>query len=111
MLLGNKDHILACSTAAGPAFEGAQISSGMRGATGAIDHVTFGEELTYTVIDDVEPLGICGSALLDTVAGLVECGLMEDTGRSLKQEEVTHPIGQKLKDRLIEHDGSMAFLL
>lgn len=111
MLLGNKDHILACSTAAGPAFEGAQISSGMRGATGAIDHVTFGEELTYTVIDDVEPLGICGSALLDTVAGLVECGLMEDTGRILKPEEVTHPIGQKLKDRLIEHDGSMAFLL
>ena len=35
---------------------------------------------------------------------------MED-GRILKPEEVTHPIGQKLKDRLIEHDGSMAFLL
>ncbi|HZK25118.1 MAG TPA: ASKHA domain-containing protein [Oscillospiraceae bacterium] len=111
MLLGNKEHILACSTAAGPAFEGAQISSGMRGATGAIDHVTFGEELTYTVIDDVEPLGICGSALLDTVAGLVEFGLLEDTGRIMKPEQVTHPIGQKLKDRLIVHDGSMAFLL
>ena len=100
MLLGNKDHILAFYTAAGPAFECAQMSSGMRCATGAIDHVTFGEELTYTVIDDVEPLGICGSALLDTVAGLVECGLMEDTGRILKPEEVTHPIGQKIKGSL-----------
>lgn len=111
MALGNKDRILACSTAAGPAFEGAQITSGMRGASGAIDHFTFGEELEYTVIDDVEPLGICGSALLDAVAGLVETGLLDERGRFMKPEKITHPIGLKLKGRLIEYGGSPAFLL
>ena len=111
MALGNKDRILACSTAAGPAFEGAQISSGMRGATGAIDHVTFAEELEYTVIDDVKPIGICGSALLDIVAGLIEVGLLDERGRLLRPEQVTDPRGQKFKHRLLEHDGTPAFLL
>ncbi|HZK24061.1 MAG TPA: ASKHA domain-containing protein [Oscillospiraceae bacterium] len=111
MALGNKDRMFACSTAAGPAFEGAQISSGMRGATGAIDHVTFGDELKYSVIDDVKPLGICGSALLDIVAGMVEVGLLDERGRIMKPENVTHPIGQKLKNRLIEQDGFLAFLV
>ena len=111
MALGNKDKILACSTAAGPAFEGAQISCGMRGASGAIDHVTFEDEFSFSVIDDVAPLGICGSALLDTVAGLLEMGLIDARGRLKKPEEVTHPLGQKLKDRLVEINGSPAFLL
>ncbi|MCR3921860.1 MAG: ASKHA domain-containing protein [Firmicutes bacterium] len=111
MLLGNKDRILACSTAAGPAFEGAQISCGMRGATGAIDHITFGEELKYSVIDDVTPLGICGSALLDTIAGLVEVGLIDERGRFMKPDQVTDPVGIKLKDRLIPYNKSTAFVL
>ncbi|NLM52799.1 MAG: DUF4445 domain-containing protein [Firmicutes bacterium] len=111
MALGNKDKILACSTAAGPAFEGAQISCGMRGATGAIDHVTFDDDFSFSVIDDVAPLGICGSALLDTVAGLLEVGLIDERGRFKKPEEVTHPLGRKLKDRLVEINGSPAFLL
>jgi uncharacterized 2Fe-2S/4Fe-4S cluster protein (DUF4445 family) len=111
MALGNKDRILACSTAAGPAFEGAQITCGMRGASGAIDHITFGEELKYTVIDDVDPIGICGSALLDAVAGLVETGLIDERGRFMKPEKITHPIGKKLKDRIIEYAGAPAFLL
>ena len=57
------------------------------------------------------PLGICGSALLDTVAGLLEMGLIDARGRLKKPEEVTHPLGQKLKDRLVEINGSPAFLL
>ena len=111
MALGNKDKILACSTAAGPAFEGAQISCGMRGASGAIDHVTFAEEFEYSVIGDVAPLGVCGSALLDTIAGLVEMGLIDGRGRFMKPENVTHPIGQKLKDRLVPYNNSTAFMI
>lgn len=109
--LGNKDRILACSTAAGPAFEGAQITCGMRGATGAIDHVIFGGNLEYSVIGNVEPIGICGSALLDTVAGLVENGLIDERGRFMEPEEVTHPVGKKLKDRLIRYNEKPAFLI
>ncbi|NLZ38955.1 MAG: DUF4445 domain-containing protein, partial [Firmicutes bacterium] len=111
MALGNKDRILACSTAAGPAFEGAQITCGMRGASGAIDHLTVSEDLEYTVIDDVEPIGICGSALLDAVAVLVESGMLDERGRLKKPEDITHPIGKKLKHRLIEYNGTPAFLL
>ncbi|NLM45581.1 MAG: DUF4445 domain-containing protein [Firmicutes bacterium] len=111
MALGNKDRILACSTAAGPAFEGAQITCGMRGASGAIDHVHFTGDVKYSVIGDVEPLGICGSALLDTVAGLLETGLIDSRGRFKKTEEITHPAGRKLANRLITYNGAPAFLL
>ncbi|HHX74976.1 MAG TPA: DUF4445 domain-containing protein [Firmicutes bacterium] len=111
MALGNKNRILACSTAAGPAFEGAQITCGMRGASGAIDHVNFASGVDYSVIGDVEPLGICGSALLDTVAGLLKTGLIDPRGRFRKPEEVTNPAGRKLTDRLISYNDSPAFLL
>jgi uncharacterized 2Fe-2S/4Fe-4S cluster protein (DUF4445 family) len=109
--LGNKDRLFACSAAAGPAFEGAQISCGMRGATGAIDHVVFGEELELTVIGGGCALGVCGSALLDTVAGLLETGLISDKGKFFAPDQITSPKGKKLKDRIVEHEGSWAFLL
>lgn len=81
IVLGNKDKILACSTAAGPAFEGAKIECGMRGADGAIDHVTWQDgELKYTVINDKEAIGICGSGLIDIVAIMLQNGIIEDTG-------------------------------
>jgi uncharacterized 2Fe-2S/4Fe-4S cluster protein (DUF4445 family) len=109
--LGSKDGLVACSAAAGPAFEGAQISCGMRGATGAIDHVTFGKELDFTVIGDTSPLGVCGSALLDSVAGLLEVGIISDKGKFIEPENITHPIGQRLKDRIVRHNNLWAFLL
>ena len=111
LALGNKDGLVACSAAAGPAFEGAQISCGMRGASGAIDHVTFGDELDITVIDEVSPLGICGSALLDTVAGMLEAGLITEKGKFVEPDKITNPAGVKLKNRIIKHDGLWALLL
>ena len=82
MVLGNKDRALACSTAAGPAFEGAKISCGMRGAEGAVDHVFLRDgKVQYHVIGDKAPLGLCGSGLLDLVAVLLETGDMDETGR------------------------------
>ncbi|MBZ2174798.1 ASKHA domain-containing protein [Schnuerera sp. xch1] len=81
IVLGNKDRILACSTAAGPAFEGAKIECGMRGADGAIDHVSWENgQLKYTVINEKEPIGICGSGLIDAVAVMLQCGLLEPSG-------------------------------
>jgi uncharacterized 2Fe-2S/4Fe-4S cluster protein (DUF4445 family) len=109
--LGSKNKIAACSAAAGPAFEGAQISSGMRGAAGAIDHVYFGEQLEYTVIGGGTPLGICGSALLDTVAGLVELGIIDKRGRILTADKLKNAAAKRFEDRLIKRDGQSAFLL
>ncbi|MCW3490012.1 ASKHA domain-containing protein [Dethiobacter alkaliphilus] len=111
LVLGNKEGLVACSAAAGPAFEGAQISCGMRGTSGAIDHVTFGDSLEVSVIDHVDPLGICGSALLDTVAGLVETGLITETGKFIPPDKITNPAGLKLKERIVKCGESWAFLL
>jgi len=109
--LGSKAGIAACSAAAGPAFEGAQISSGMRGADGAIDHVYFAERLEYSVIGGGAPLGICGSALLDTVAGLVELGIIDKRGRILTADKLTNSAAKRFADHIVEHEGQPAFLL
>lgn len=109
--LGSREKIVACSAAAGPAFEGAQISSGMRGAVGAIDHVYYRDKLEYTVIGGGKPIGVCGSALLDTVAGLVELGIINRRGKFLAFDELTNPAAQRFKENLIQYEGQGAFLL
>lgn len=81
MVLGNKHRRIACSTAAGPAFEGAKISCGMRGAPGAVDHVTLNNGIvSYHSIGEEEPKGLCGSGLLDLIAVLLETGTLDDSG-------------------------------
>ena len=109
--LGSKEKMVACSAAAGPAFEGAQISSGMRGAVGAIDHVYYRDKLEYSVIGGEKPLGVCGSALLDTVAGVVELGILNKRGKFLEFEQLTNPVAQRFKENLIQYEGQGAFLL
>lgn len=82
MVLGNKDRRIACSTAAGPAFEGAKIECGMRGAPGAIDHVTVSEgTLHFHVIGDGKATGLCGSGLLDLISALLQTGEISESGR------------------------------
>lgn len=81
MVLGNRQRAVACSTAAGPAFEGAKISCGMRGAEGAVDHVFRKDgEVSYHVIGDKPPAGLCGSGLLDLIAVLLETGEIDEMG-------------------------------
>jgi len=111
IVLGSRRKMVACSAAAGPAFEGAQITNGMRGAVGAIDHITFGDNLEFTIIGEGRPAGICGSALLDGVAGLVELGMINKRGKFLRPDQLTYPKSLGFKDRLIEYDGAWAFLL
>lgn len=81
LVLGNRDRAVSCSTAAGPAFEGARISCGMRGVLGAIDHVKMENgRITFSVIGGGEPEGICGSGLLDLAAVLIEYDLADEMG-------------------------------
>lgn len=109
--LGSKRKIAACSAAAGPAFEGAEISSGMRGAAGAIDHVSFTDRLEFSVIGGGKPQGICGSALLDTVAGLVELGIINNRGRFLESGTITNPAANNFRRNIINYEGRTAFML
>jgi uncharacterized 2Fe-2S/4Fe-4S cluster protein (DUF4445 family) len=88
IVLGNRDWLLATAAPAGPAFEGAAIRCGMRAADGAIEVVTMTpDELTMKVIGDAEPLGLCGSGLVDAVTGLVRLGLLDSSGRLVAEEE------------------------
>ena len=88
IVLGNRDWLLATAAPAGPAFEGAAIRCGMRAADGAIEVVTMTpDELTLKVIGDAEPQGLCGSGLVDAVTGLVQVGLLDSSGRFVRQEQ------------------------
>lgn len=84
IVLFHKERLICCATAAGPAFEGAGLSCGMRGVAGAIDHVNWENgSWKVHVIGDREAStakGLCGSGVIDGVAGLLESGLLEDTG-------------------------------
>ncbi len=85
--LGSVDRVLATAAPAGPAFEAAQIKCGMRAADGAIEGIKIdGESVALQVIGDVEPVGICGSGLVDAVAELVERGLLDHSGRFVSEE-------------------------
>jgi uncharacterized 2Fe-2S/4Fe-4S cluster protein (DUF4445 family) len=80
VLLGARDRLWACSAPAGPAFEGAQIRHGMRGASGAIDRVTIDGDVHVHTIGEADALGICGSGLIDLLAGLLDAGVIDATG-------------------------------
>ncbi len=89
MVLGNSERMIACSTAAGPALEGAQIRFGMGGAPGAIDHVWLENgEVKCSVIGGGEAKGICGSGLIDAIAVGLEMGLLNKRGRIQNDERV-----------------------
>jgi uncharacterized 2Fe-2S/4Fe-4S cluster protein (DUF4445 family) len=85
--LGSAERVVATAAPAGPAFEAAQIRCGMRAADGAIEGVKIvGDEFRLQVIGDAEPAGMCGSGLVDCVAELVHCGLLDHSGRFVPDE-------------------------
>ena len=89
MVLGSRDRMIACSTAAGPALEGANIRFGMRGTNGAIDHVWLENgEIRCSVIGGGTARGICGSGLVDAVAAALDMGLLNKRGRIQSTLEV-----------------------
>ncbi len=78
--------LYCCSTASGPAFEGAHIRDGMRAAPGAVEKIQFTDgEFFYQTIEDQPAVGICGSGILDAAAALLDAGLINHTGRFEKE--------------------------
>ncbi len=81
IVIGSREGIYCCSTAAGPAFEGANISCGMSGVDGAVSKVKIIDgNIQYETIGGKNPVGICGSGILDLVAELLKSGIIEESG-------------------------------
>ena len=94
---------VCCSTAAGPAFEGANISCGMRAESGAVDHVWIeGDSLAFSTIDGIPARGICGSGLIDLVAVLLRLGTIDETGRFSEESSLSNHLYK-------EENGSYSF--
>ncbi|MFP4057733.1 MAG: ASKHA domain-containing protein [Candidatus Brocadiia bacterium] len=111
MVLGSRRRLVSCSTAAGPAFEGARIHMGMRAAQGAIEQVRFGDDVELSVIGAVPPRGVCGSALIDALAELLRAGLVEPTGRLLAPNDLPGSVPQPLRSRVGNDDRGTYFVL
>jgi len=112
IVLSSKRKIWTCSTAAGPAFEGARISSGMRAAEGAIDKVKIdNESLVYRVIKNGKARGICGSGLIDLIAELIKLGLIGKSGKLIDREECDPDLNREIKKRMINGQKGNKFIL
>jgi len=90
------DRYYCCATAAGPAFEGAEITMGMAAVSGAITHVKWDGGLKLTVLGDCEPSGLSGSGLIDALAVLLDTGAVDETGRLLGAAEIDHEIAEMI---------------
>jgi len=111
IILADGERLLATAAPAGPAFEAASISCGMRAAAGAIEAVAIADDgLRLQVIEDAEPVGICGSGLVDAVAELARVGLLDHSGRFVSDEQAA-VIAPTLADRLVDLEGGRAFRL
>jgi len=111
LVLGNRDRLLCCAAAAGPAFEGANIRHGMGAVEGAIDHVRLDKKVEYTTIGAQRPKGICGSGIVDAVAELVKVGLVDTGGRMLKKDQLPGRVRDRFADNLLHEDGKLLFVL
>jgi uncharacterized 2Fe-2S/4Fe-4S cluster protein (DUF4445 family) len=104
--LGSKNKLLCTSSPAGPAWEGAYITWGMRAARGAIERAEIVDgDLTFRTIGDANPIGICGSGLLDMVSEFLRNNIIDKTGRILSGEEINSTVGNKLKSRIISQEN------
>jgi uncharacterized 2Fe-2S/4Fe-4S cluster protein (DUF4445 family) len=111
IVLAAEGKLTAASTAAGPAFEGARISQGMRGSTGAIERVHFDGLLRTQVIGGVRPTGLCGSGLIDLAAELLQQGVLGPEGRMASADDPPDGLPTDLRRRLVAAQGKPAFLV
>jgi len=102
VVLGNKEWLITCSASAGPAFEGSGVKCGMKASRGAIERIMITPEgnVIYRTVGDTKPRGICGSGLIDLVAGLFESGFIDRSGALNKDIS-----------RVRERDGQLEFIL
>jgi uncharacterized 2Fe-2S/4Fe-4S cluster protein (DUF4445 family) len=103
--VGNADKLWTTSAPAGPALEGAEITHGVRAQEGAIDHVSFDPDTGAPdpeTIGDAPPNGICGSGVIDIVAGMFEVGLIDQRGK-FRDEVSGHRRVRTNEDDIVEY--------
>ncbi len=115
VVLGNRDWLIACAGAAGPALEGGVARMGMRAAPGAIEYVSIDPD-TYSMevktIDDAPARGICGSGLIDLVASLYLARIIDIRGKFRDPDrEDDSARAAFMRQRLVMRDGQRAFVV
>ena len=90
IVFGNRDFLMSCACSAGPAFEGGDISCGMRATDGAIEACTIDRETmepTFSIIGEPgqKPIGLCGSGIIDVIAELFRCGIISAKGQFVRE--------------------------
>lgn len=90
IVFGNSDFLMSCACSAGPAFEGGDISCGMRATDGAIEAVQIDKETmepTLSIIggEGQQPIGLCGSGIIDIIAELFRCGIINAKGQLVRE--------------------------
>lgn len=112
IVLAHQGAMFAASTAAGPAFEGARISCGMRATNGAIEKVIIDSDVHVSTIGSTKPIGLCGSGLIDLAAGMLRSGLLTPEGRLLPKDELPASLGEGLASRVrSDAQGQVEFVL
>jgi uncharacterized 2Fe-2S/4Fe-4S cluster protein (DUF4445 family) len=105
IVVGNAEWTVACACSAGPAFEGSGIRCGMRATEGAIEHIEIGPggaTVTYKVIGDARPAGVCGSGLICLAGELFRSGVIDRSGRF---------IADPGEGRIVQCDTRRAFVI
>ncbi len=110
VVIGNRDRLIACSCAAGPAFEGARIQHGMRATEGAISKVVVNQEVEVAVIGGGKASGICGSGIIDAVAELLDAGIIDPTGRITNPEDAGD-VPEPLRRAIVTFEDQPAVVL
>ena len=109
MALAHNGRIVSCATAAGPVFEGANVYFGMPASPGAISKVSYEDgTVRLSVIGDVDPVGICGTGIIDAIALMADLGIISDTGYLLGADELDEPLCQLAGE---ENDGNVFYLV
>lgn len=111
IVLVGRGRILTCSTAAGPAFEGAEIKYGMRAAEGAIEGVRISADVELDVIAGGKPRGICGSGLIDAIAEMYKAGVLDSSGRLASADAQLQKLPPLVRKRLRKEGRGMEFVL
>lgn len=111
IVLAHDGKAWAASTAAGPAFEGARISCGMRATHGAIEKAQLNGDLECNVIGNVPPRGLCGSGLIDVCALLLQKGLLLPNGRLVAPDDLPADLPEPIRNRVQANGDGPFFIL
>ncbi|MHA2231664.1 MAG: ASKHA domain-containing protein [Candidatus Hodarchaeales archaeon] len=97
IVLGNHERMTVVSCASGPAFEGVHIENGIKAVEGAVEHLRISPvtyKTDYEVIGNTEPIGLCGSAMIDCIAELMRTRLIDFSGRLRQDSTNSYLIGE-----------------